>query len=221
MKTHEVATNKKIFVNICHTDGIPAPKDVSEQDIQRIIDTEDASFRIPMSIGQMREETDKKGETVKVFDIAINPIFFNKIQNSALFKNFFLSIAFEALQNKYTVICHDDKIILNNRKVFGTLQMHWIRDDDIKKNIKNKSASIIEELTGENKQNVVIETISSNDYVTKEPEYVLYRKKGQNCLYGEFKLPDIVNKTMSSPFPMKFLLCFILDFSKRDHIRYW
>lgn len=187
-----MATNKKIFVNICHTDGIPPPRDVSEEDIQRIIDTEDTSFRIPMSIGQMREDVDKKGETAMVFDVAINPLFFDKIHNSQLLKNFFLSIAFEALANKYTLICGDEKIILNNRKAFGKLQMHWVRDDDVKKKINSSQGSVIEELTGEKKHNVVIETISSTESEMRVPEYVLYKKKGQNCLYGEIKLPDVV-----------------------------
>ncbi|KAJ8918526.1 hypothetical protein NQ315_013030 [Exocentrus adspersus] len=41
---------------------------------------------------------------------------------------------------------------------------------------------------------VVIETLSSSENATREPEYRLYKRKdGQNCLIGEFKLPSVVS----------------------------
>ena len=53
-------TSQKIFVNICHTTIIPAPVDVTEAELTRILESDEPStFRIPMSLGEGHEEVDK------------------------------------------------------------------------------------------------------------------------------------------------------------------
>ncbi|KAJ8982890.1 hypothetical protein NQ317_004320 [Molorchus minor] len=52
VKTKEVGTDTKVFVNICHTDAIPPPKDVTDRELTEIIDSDaPGDYRIPMSIG--------------------------------------------------------------------------------------------------------------------------------------------------------------------------
>lgn len=43
IKSQEVGTDLKVFVNICTTDAIPSPKDITETELQEIIDSEDAA----------------------------------------------------------------------------------------------------------------------------------------------------------------------------------
>lgn len=199
VKTREFKTGKKVFVNICKTDSIPPPKDITPDELLEIISSDSpGDFRVPMSIGEIREEKDKKGEEAKVCDIAIHPDFFKKVEEIEAFKNFFLTIVFHGLEDKYDLTCTDEKIILKNRKVFGSLQMHRIQQREIDKKMGlSGEKSVLEEMTGrsEEQKKVVIETISSTQAATREPEYRLYKKRDrQNCLIGEFRLPDVVSK---------------------------
>jgi len=200
VKTKEDGTDTKVFVNICTTEAIPPPKEISEMELIEIIESEEASdYRVPMSIGEIRSEKDKKGNEAKAVDIAINDSFLKKIQTYQTFKNFFMAVVFQGLENKYGLICADEKIILQNKKAFGTLQTHRIqqREMDEKMGKIKEDNSLIQELTGNNTEfkKPSIETISSTEHATKEPEYRLYKKKkvGSNCLTGEFKFPDVIS----------------------------
>lgn len=50
----------KVFVNVCHTDGIPEPMEISEEKLlQMIMDDDIPHYRIPISIGDLHIESDK------------------------------------------------------------------------------------------------------------------------------------------------------------------
>lgn len=191
-------------MNICKTDAIPPPKNIDENELIEIISSDaPGDFRVPMSIGEIRVEKDKKGEEAKACDIAIHPDFFKKIEEIEAFKSFFLAIVFHGLEDKYNLTCTDEKIILRNRKTFGTLQMHRIQQREIDQKMgKSSEKSVLDDITGNSEvtqKKVVIETLSSAQNATREPEYRLFKRKdGQNCLIAEFKLPDVV----SNPFPV-------------------
>jgi hypothetical protein len=54
----------KVFINICHTSDLPAPKDIDQETLANMWSSEDQpSFRIPMSIGEGHEEADKGTRT--------------------------------------------------------------------------------------------------------------------------------------------------------------
>lgn len=59
MKTRD-EKNNKVFINICTSDGIPSPEDISNQELLDILQSDEPSdFRVPMSIGQPHVEDDK------------------------------------------------------------------------------------------------------------------------------------------------------------------
>lgn len=147
-----------------------------------------------MSIGEIRNDKDKKGKETKTCDIAIHPTFLKKVEQSQLFKSFFVTVVFEGLKDKHGIICQDEKIILKNRKAFGNLQVHRIQQREIDEKMKEHSA--LEELRGgsDRKGKPLIEMISNNEIKCRAPEYRLFRRKSQpNCLIGEFQFPDIVS----------------------------
>lgn len=50
----------KVFVNICHTVYIPAPKDITDEELITILESDDpSSYRIGMSIADEHKEPDK------------------------------------------------------------------------------------------------------------------------------------------------------------------
>lgn len=75
------------------------------------------------------------------YDVVINPAFYNKIQNSELFKSFFLTIVFEGLESKYDIKLDRNWTVLKNKKCMGILQPHFIR---------SKSKPVIMEMDDEN-----------------------------------------------------------------------
>lgn len=50
---------EKVFLNICTSDKLPAPEDISDAKLFEILSEENPQFVIPMSIGTERLECDK------------------------------------------------------------------------------------------------------------------------------------------------------------------
>lgn len=55
----KTTSNEKIFVNVCVSDKIPPPKDLSDAELLKIIDNENTNYTIPLSIGMERMEMSK------------------------------------------------------------------------------------------------------------------------------------------------------------------
>lgn len=119
-----MGTDTKLFINICTTDAIPEPKDISEQELNDLLNSDEITdYKIGMSIAEIRSETDTKGEYAKACDVAINTNFFKKVENSQLFKSFLIAVTIEGIENKFNIKTTDERIILKNRKAYGTLQV--------------------------------------------------------------------------------------------------
>ncbi|XP_063700257.1 PIH1 domain-containing protein 1 [Culicoides brevitarsis] len=202
IKAFQVKNGKKIFINICHTDGIPAPIDISETDLTEILQSDEPhSYKVPMSLSDPRLATDKSGKQETACDIAINTKFFKKIEKGGLFQNFFITLIFEALDNKYDIEINEENwLILKNRTVFGTLVPHRIQDRDVQK-VKEYNGETGAGETSNNKK-PLIEEIAESDYKklsdkrTIKPEHKLIQEtqNGEvNKLIAQFQLPECVS----------------------------
>ncbi|KAI5639928.1 pre-RNA processing PIH1/Nop17 domain-containing protein [Phthorimaea operculella] len=191
VKTFTKPENKKVFVNICLTEAIPCPRDITNEELMQILSSEDpSSYRVPMSIGEGRTEPDKSGAPASVYDVAINPDFFKKIEKDDLFQTFFLTVVFEGLQDKYQFEIDMQKYtILKNRKSIGTLQTHRIQIRDVKTCQDEMKPPLIEEID----QKPKITELP----VTKKKE-IVYRLRREpptgeiEYLLAEFKIPSTV-----------------------------
>lgn len=199
IKTREIDSNQKIFINVCKTDAIPPPKNISEEEISIILESDVLDdklrkFKIPMSIGTVRSETDHNYQPVKVCDVAINTVFFETLPQRPALKQFFYCILFEGLREKHKLFCSDDGIVLKNKKSFGNLQTHVIRKSVIEQNIKREK-SAIELLQIQGEQDTTDKPkIEVLDDGIRSPLYRLYLKRDdRDVLYAEFRLPDIIN----------------------------
>lgn len=154
VKSYTRISKKKYFLNICTSDGIPPPEDISVDQLTTILSSETPnSYKIPMSITELRKTTDKSGQEATVGDVAIHPNFFKKIQDSSVFCDFFMIIVFEALDKKYNVqINNETWVIFKNRKCMGTLEKHRVQNRDVKtvyqsyQNSTNDHKNFIEDL---------------------------------------------------------------------------
>uniref|UniRef100_A0A183B2U8 PIH1 domain-containing protein n=1 Tax=Echinostoma caproni TaxID=27848 RepID=A0A183B2U8_9TREM len=98
-------TQEKYFVNVCQSEKVPAPREISEEELRSILtDVEgSAPFKIPMSIGEPHAEVDSAGKGCTAYDVIINPTFFDKVRSSELFEAFLMTVIFEGLEHKYGV----------------------------------------------------------------------------------------------------------------------
>ncbi|XP_075224814.1 PIH1 domain-containing protein 1-like isoform X2 [Lycorma delicatula] len=164
-------SGEKLFINICHTEFIPRPEDITDSEIHKLMancyegniddnstELENSKFFIPMSIGKLHTESDKGRHPCDVCDVAINSNFFKeKILKSNYFKMFLLTVAVEGVANKYNInlMENNDPIILKHCKVMGKIESQMIQ---IRKPGENKTSTsgkrLIEELTVDNKKSV-------------------------------------------------------------------
>lgn len=160
VKAHRVTNNEKCFINICTSDGIPQPEDITADQLTEILSSETPSnYKIPMSITELRLTPDKSGKDAVVCDVAIHPQFFRKIEALVIFRDFLITIIFEALDAKYNIqINRETWIILKNRKCMGTLQKHRVQNRDVQKvyesyhNPTNDHKRLINELTSDSNE---------------------------------------------------------------------
>lgn len=131
MKALRIPKKEKFFLNVCHSDGIPTPEDISVHQLTSILQSATPStYKVPMSITELRITKDKKKQDVLVCDVAINPAFFRKVELATQFRDFLMTIVFEALDAKYNVKLDADWVILKNRKCLGNLVSHRIQNRD-------------------------------------------------------------------------------------------
>lgn len=205
MKTRIPNENKKIFINICHTDAIPPPEEISENELVDILSSDEPSnYRMPMSIGEARLENDKSGQPSTVYDVAISTAFFKKVQTSKVFHTFFINVVFEGLQNKYGFLLDMvDFIILKNRKFIGSLQTHKIQKR-LTSTTANKADAykpLIEIVGSVNTDTPKkkVENVIPEKKTTNEMDYQLIREPGVGkieYLVAEFKINDRVSLTL-------------------------
>lgn len=121
-------SQEKIFINICMSDDVPEPKDISENELIKLLETDDVfQYRVPMGIGEPHAEMDKGGKGCTAYDVIINSKFYQKIHQSDVFYRFFLQLMLEGIESKYEQNLCREFVILKNRKSVGKLQEQRIR----------------------------------------------------------------------------------------------
>lgn len=199
LKARDTSTNTKIFLNICKTSAIPPPRDISEEELVQLLEDtpedEPPDFRIPMSMGELKSEPDKKEHPSHVCDVAINDKFCDKVMNIRMFQEFLVAVVFEGFSQKYNIKVGEERVMLKNKKVLGTLQEHRIRQTE-RDNAEPEVLKLQMPTTShENpKSKPLIEVIDSLNEIqdVTEPKYRLFQKlKELDKFYAEIHLPYV------------------------------
>lgn len=135
VKTYKSGTQNKFFINICHTTEIPAPKNITENELLELIKQQRPSdFKIALSLTKPRFGTDKSNNKVEVTDVAVNTEFYKKkVTAGGLFYQFLITLIFEHIEQKYEIkIDTDNFVVLKNRPFIEQLVEHQIYNRDIK-----------------------------------------------------------------------------------------
>merc|ERR550519_49436 len=115
----------KFFINLCKLNEIPSPPPITEKELEDMIEKEDYSnlWRVPMSIGAPRKETDKSGGSCWAADVAVNKKWFeDTMLASKCFTGFVITVAIEGLGDKHPAEARLDRqnwLVLKNKKYLG------------------------------------------------------------------------------------------------------
>nr|CAD7258791.1 unnamed protein product [Timema shepardi] len=216
VKTHLLSGGGvgKVFINVCHTSGLPnPPKDVSDEELIKILASDEPTgFRVPMSIGEASEHPDKSGNPSIVYDVAVSSDFFAKVETSPIFKSFLVSVVLEGVQNKYDITLDTEEVvILKNRKVMGTLRPHRVQQREVNTQgpliqevyppiNTSSSGSKIKPRQGSSASPLQVEKLDTvlptSQTVERKPEYRIICEPVEGepqHLVGEFKLTDVLS----------------------------
>ncbi|XP_072750716.1 PIH1 domain-containing protein 1 [Anoplolepis gracilipes] len=164
---------KKIFVNICVSDKILPPEDISDTKLFELLNDEVPNYIIPMSICAERMETDKSGTHSATYDVMINKAYFEKCQEKKHFMTFTILVILSGVADKFDKIFDmENYIIFKNRTVMGKLQQHQIENRELKKPQDRKP--LIEEISGSMTSTINTITVQNND--TAKMNYVILKK---------------------------------------------
>ncbi|XP_067333920.1 PIH1 domain-containing protein 1 isoform X2 [Channa argus] len=176
VKTLSEPSKQKVFVNICQSNSVPLPPDLSREELVELLQSEDPSgYRIPMSLGEPHTEVDNSSQGCTAYDVVINQEFFQKCQKDPLFQQFVILVCLEGLENKYNLELSRDWKVLKNRKFLGSV---------IEQNIRTKSRPVIQEL----------QPPDSTAVSAKRPEFTLLVEPSAGdpeYLIAEIKLPGV------------------------------
>ncbi|CAF0706004.1 unnamed protein product [Brachionus calyciflorus] len=188
-KTKNLNNSQKVFLNICQSSEINSPKDITEQELLKLIEQNDPEnaafqFRVPMSLGEAHTELDNAGVGCVAYDICINPDFLDKIQKIPTFMGFLMSIVIDGLQDKYSIKLDRNCKLLKNKKFMGQIKEQFIRV---------KSKPLISEMEkNENKKSQELEKPKS-----QMPKYKIFREPHDGdkveFLVAEIELPNILS----------------------------
>ncbi|KAG8230410.1 hypothetical protein J437_LFUL010211 [Ladona fulva] len=206
------ADGEKVFINVCKTDELPAPDEITDSELMKILSSDEpSSYRVPMSIGEERSDTDKSGNPCAVFDIVVNTTFYRKVESNPLFRQFLLTCVLEALEDKYDLILEKEEfIVLKNLKSKGGMTEHRVQVRnkplvqvlpsglDVKAMVKSTQQGAESEkkpLITEIKTTHLNASKLTKPIYPKEPSYVLSlvnsEESGQQIIEAAFFLRDI------------------------------
>lgn len=185
--------NEKIFLNICKSNEISSPRDISEEDLLKLIEKNESDnaafhYRVPMSLGEAHSELDNSNEACSAYDICISPDFLKKILENATFMGFFMSIVIEGLEEKYKIKLDRNCKMLKNKKFMGKINEQHIRV---------QSKPLIAEMNDSGSQNDQENTLANQPERRKEtPKYKIFREPTDGpieFLVAEIELPKIIS----------------------------
>ncbi|KAM7386043.1 hypothetical protein PAMA_008928 [Pampus argenteus] len=178
VKTLSEPGMRKVFINICQSNSVPPPPELSRDELIKLLQSEDPSgYRVPMSLGEPHTEIDNNSQGCTAYDVVINQEFFQMCQKDPLFQQFVILVSLEGLENKYNMELSRDWKVMKNRKFLGSVS---------EQNIRTKSRPVIEELQPQERSTAT----------AKRPEFTLLVEPPDSVpeyLIAEIKLPGVLS----------------------------
>lgn len=98
------ASGTVVYINICHSDTIPAPPVMPESEIEKAFNADPtATYRVPVSLGQERIESDNGSKTALIFDACINTQPCMRSERHLEFRLYVLELCLELIEERISV----------------------------------------------------------------------------------------------------------------------
>jgi hypothetical protein len=173
VKSKDTASGEKVFVNMTHhsivegiTEQAVTPEDAAKYG------TGERGVRIPLSLGPVREDRDKKGDPVRVFDFIWATDTVRKAQTEAVFRQQMVELAFTYIEQKFGVRL-DMRFTIPKMKYKGsTIQFQRVKAK--KGGPKIQEVPMTEEERKRVEERAMEEERRREALREKEPEFTLY-----------------------------------------------
>ncbi|XP_021949253.1 PIH1 domain-containing protein 1 isoform X2 [Folsomia candida] len=200
IKTRELITNHKVFINLCKSDDVPEPDEYfDDEQLSNILangsDEEVGLIRLPMSLGEKHIESDKNGVKCPVFEVVINTIFFDaKILPSELYRTFLIVIIIEGIEEKFKMeLDKNNYLVLQHKKCIGKLNPQLVKNKPGIKEVKSSRVITDVELTKSSTGPTIKKTLVE-EIETKELKLdCTITQVSQAVAKAEIKLPNLKN----------------------------
>jgi hypothetical protein len=134
---------QKVFVNMTSHELVDPPQE------KHMPDSDQPAVRIPLSLGELREDFDKKGDPCRVLDVIWNPEAVKKGNDDMLYRHGLVELAFEYIKQKHNLILDLKYKAPKNLKYKGkTVQFQRIRATKAPKIEQLDSQNLSEEELG-------------------------------------------------------------------------
>ena len=109
-----------MFINVCHSELLPDPPKLSDQELAHAIATWDNSkYRIPMSIGEPHAELDVAKQGCTAYDAVMSTDAFNEIKVRAGMREFIIELVISQIEHKFKTLLDRDYNVLTKRRKYG------------------------------------------------------------------------------------------------------
>merc|ERR1712216_800044 len=98
VKTEDMQSGQKIFINICCSDFVEKPHEKSLPD-----KSDEMGIRVPLSVGTGEEDFDKQNNPCVTYDVVLNPNSILAGEDDPNFKHMVAQLAMGALAQKYSL----------------------------------------------------------------------------------------------------------------------
>lgn len=97
-------TGTPVYINVCHAPEIPAPPIASETEIQKALNADpNATYRVPLCMGQARVEKDVAGKTYLITDACINTQPYVRAERDLDYRLYILELSIEWAEEKESI----------------------------------------------------------------------------------------------------------------------
>jgi hypothetical protein len=98
VKTEDIESGQKIFINVCCTDFVEKPHEKSLPD-----QGEEMGIRVPLSVGTGEEDFDKQNSPCVTYDVILNPASIIAGEDDPNFKHMVVQLCMGSIGQKYKI----------------------------------------------------------------------------------------------------------------------
>eukprot|EP00357_Protocruzia_adherens_P034438 CAMPEP_0115016558 /NCGR_PEP_ID=MMETSP0216-20121206/27519_1 /TAXON_ID=223996 /ORGANISM="Protocruzia adherens, Strain Boccale" /LENGTH=329 /DNA_ID=CAMNT_0002387059 /DNA_START=100 /DNA_END=1089 /DNA_ORIENTATION=- len=202
VKTTE-KSGQKVFLNMVTHKLVDPPEN------KPLPDSEENGIRVPLSLGDPREDFDKKGGICRVFDVIWNPETLKSAQEDNVFRQLLVELSFAQINQKHKVELSLDYKVIKLRYKGKSISQQRIRG---KKGPKiQEMGSVLNENYKEEEAKVK-EIASSANHIERIPEWDLFVQRRSN---QEIEYYDGINGNPSAASKLIFHIKLPLLMTKR------